>query len=555
VRLLTHTLKKNDISLFALSSAGRAAYAAVDGKGENEVDDDVSEDEVHDNSDAEASDEETPRSSAGVDPAAHLLTSSAADTGVEANDESGMHEVLMSALQRKCDQFMELQLAYQNQQERLFTTEKELEQREVQLTDLAEDPDLKIRTLEDKLAAAEKLCKKLLESGLYWRQQRRNRTDRVVVPIQGGGGKRRPSVPDSEQQLNLPIPDDDSDQNKITTTPTHDRELSPSPSPPSISANGSVSPNAEVQDNADVQSTPEVEPAASPVAHKGQTGTKASRTADASSHVAVTTPAPSTPSKLRKPSTSSSKLPAPPREIFASPTTNPASKTSDLTSASITAHVPEFLPADAITPSRASSAAGPSPPLNTPSPAFGSSTRSSSLSRSTATSRTRSRSMTRNSLNGTARPEYDMTSAAAAATRRSNSRTRASNSTTSASSPTGSGSAVKRSSSRSRSSISTITGIGFSKAKAGPEGSPHNGPAIDSPSASTSVTPTSTRGPPAFGGSGPVRVARVASMANTTPNGRERETTPTAETSKSAGTRRSRSRSITRKEDGFGLFF
>lgn len=105
-------------------------------------------------------------------------------------------DMLMSALQQKCEQYIQLQVAHQGQKEYLKKVEVALQTAEGRAKLTAVGPERKIRQLEEKCAAAENLCKKLLESGMYWRAQRKNQesvSGKIVIPIKGGGkGKGRP---------------------------------------------------------------------------------------------------------------------------------------------------------------------------------------------------------------------------------------------------------------------------------------------------------------------------------------------------------------------------
>lgn len=106
----------------------------------------------------------------------------------ESSDLDMKNTLLIGKLHKKCQQFIDLQIEHQATASRLALAEKELKNRQrqdQQLNVLKENIEMK-----KKLAASEKLCKKLLDSGLYWRQRRRKsaRVQRIVIPIQSGGG-------------------------------------------------------------------------------------------------------------------------------------------------------------------------------------------------------------------------------------------------------------------------------------------------------------------------------------------------------------------------------
>lgn len=109
-------------------------------------------------------------------------------TNGNVNELGIRNQHLMKSLQRKCQQFIDLQIEHSSTVARLSLAEQELQntaKKAQQLGVLKENIELK-----KKLAASEKLCKKLLDSGLYWRQRRRKsaRIQKIVIPIQSGGG-------------------------------------------------------------------------------------------------------------------------------------------------------------------------------------------------------------------------------------------------------------------------------------------------------------------------------------------------------------------------------
>jgi len=96
--------------------------------------------------------------------------------------------VLLRLLQTKTDQYTDLQISLQKQKETLLMVESALDEANKKIQILQSQPHRRIQALQHKLTAAETLCKKLLESGLYWRQQRQKRraAANIIVPIQGG---------------------------------------------------------------------------------------------------------------------------------------------------------------------------------------------------------------------------------------------------------------------------------------------------------------------------------------------------------------------------------
>lgn len=70
--------------------------------------------------------------------------------------------------------------------------ESALDETSTKLKDLTASSSRKIKELDEKLLAAENLCAKFLESGRYWRQERqqsKQSTSKIVMPLHGGGGK------------------------------------------------------------------------------------------------------------------------------------------------------------------------------------------------------------------------------------------------------------------------------------------------------------------------------------------------------------------------------
>jgi len=91
----------------------------------------------------------------------------------ESDDYKSKVDVLMEALQRKCNQYVQLQMAHQNQAEHLAQVESSSDELRQKLKESQEEPNRKIRELEEKLRAAESLCSRLLESGRYWQKERK----------------------------------------------------------------------------------------------------------------------------------------------------------------------------------------------------------------------------------------------------------------------------------------------------------------------------------------------------------------------------------------------
>jgi hypothetical protein len=114
-------------------------------------------------------------------------------SGGAAGGDSGDERValVMRNLQRKCEQLTETQLELRSHEQRLATRDDELKAAHAKEVEYRAF----LRTnmeLKRKLTASEKMCRKLLDSGLYWRQRRRKTArqaaQRVIVPMRGGGG-------------------------------------------------------------------------------------------------------------------------------------------------------------------------------------------------------------------------------------------------------------------------------------------------------------------------------------------------------------------------------
>ena len=105
-----------------------------------------------------------------------------------------------SALQRKCEQYVNSQTALLAYKEHVASLEHSLEDAQRAAHDDALAHALETAAFHDKLTATEMMCQKLLDSGRYWRSQgvysRFTRGagvgagagGRIVVPMQGGGG-------------------------------------------------------------------------------------------------------------------------------------------------------------------------------------------------------------------------------------------------------------------------------------------------------------------------------------------------------------------------------
>lgn len=97
-------------------------------------------------------------------------------------------QVLLTLLAKKADEYTDLQIALQANKEHTSLVEEALNEANKKIQILQSQPHRKLQALQHKLAAAEMLCKKLLESGIYWRTQRQKKSaaQRIIIPIQGG---------------------------------------------------------------------------------------------------------------------------------------------------------------------------------------------------------------------------------------------------------------------------------------------------------------------------------------------------------------------------------
>ena len=123
-------------------------------------------------------------------------------------DEAGKVDTLTAALQRKCDQYIQLQMAHQNSAEHISMLEVLLSESNARMKETQDGMQRKLRELEDKLHKSQELNGKLMETGQYWRDERKSKIlinnnthmlavakpggpgagAKVVVPLQGGGG-------------------------------------------------------------------------------------------------------------------------------------------------------------------------------------------------------------------------------------------------------------------------------------------------------------------------------------------------------------------------------
>eukprot|EP00457_Paulinella_chromatophora_P001894 gb/GEZN01001896.1/.p1 GENE.gb/GEZN01001896.1/~~gb/GEZN01001896.1/.p1 ORF type:complete len:820 (-),score=150.60 gb/GEZN01001896.1/:200-2659(-) len=100
------------------------------------------------------------------------------------------YSYLHRALKKKCDQYMHLQLIYQDTRDHSALLEKALKDVQKKLINAKSKGDKqKIKDLENRLAESQEICEKLFESGLYWRQKRFLSGDKIRKPLFGGGGK------------------------------------------------------------------------------------------------------------------------------------------------------------------------------------------------------------------------------------------------------------------------------------------------------------------------------------------------------------------------------
>jgi hypothetical protein len=84
------------------------------------------------------------------------------------------YEVMMKALGRKCEQYLDLQTQLASQSQRIAELQQKAEQK-----DVSAEYEERIRVLEKRLEAADELCQKLLKSGQYW-QERGQRKEREL---------------------------------------------------------------------------------------------------------------------------------------------------------------------------------------------------------------------------------------------------------------------------------------------------------------------------------------------------------------------------------------
>eukprot|EP00808_Paulinella_micropora_P008317 g60437.t1 len=138
---------------------------------------------------AEADKAEASNNTGAVDlpsPPAKQISKMQKDMKKTQDDYSYLHR----ALKKKCDQYMHLQLIYQDTRDHSALLEKALKDVQKKLVNAKNKGDKqKIKDLENRLAESQEICEKLFESGLYWRQKRFLNTDKIRKPLFGGGGK------------------------------------------------------------------------------------------------------------------------------------------------------------------------------------------------------------------------------------------------------------------------------------------------------------------------------------------------------------------------------
>ena len=120
-------------------------------------------------------------------------------------DPNSSVESLTAALHRKTDQYLQLSMAHQNSGEHISMLEVLLAESNARLKEAQDAPAARIRELEDKLLAAESLCAKLVESGKFWKAERKanQKGDKQKIKVSAGpvpqviqGGKNKAGAAD-----------------------------------------------------------------------------------------------------------------------------------------------------------------------------------------------------------------------------------------------------------------------------------------------------------------------------------------------------------------------
>lgn len=100
-------------------------------------------------------------------------------------------ERLLQILQDKCDEYLELERTFAKSKEDNIILQQHMEVERQKNIQAIRAKDQKLMLSESKREKVEHYCKKLLESGLFWRARRRAMPQgKIVMPIQGGRGKK-----------------------------------------------------------------------------------------------------------------------------------------------------------------------------------------------------------------------------------------------------------------------------------------------------------------------------------------------------------------------------
>jgi len=102
------------------------------------------------------------------------------------------NEQLLKFMNQKCQQYIELEKTYQTSKEKYQSLEKKMDAENQKNLQQIRERDKKLMVSETKREKVEQYCKKLLESGLFWRARRRAMPQaKIVMPIKGGQGRKR----------------------------------------------------------------------------------------------------------------------------------------------------------------------------------------------------------------------------------------------------------------------------------------------------------------------------------------------------------------------------
>lgn len=112
--------------------------------------------------------------------------------GISKSGRSVTKEQLLKKLRAKCDEYLELEKSYVAEQQTTMGLQKDLQEERQRNIEKMHEKDQKLMLSESKREKVEMYCRKLLESGLFWRARRRAAPQgKIVMPIQGGNRRKR----------------------------------------------------------------------------------------------------------------------------------------------------------------------------------------------------------------------------------------------------------------------------------------------------------------------------------------------------------------------------